>query len=266
MAPECEHLFCRECLLSWFARSPEGQLPFTCPQCRSPVAGIKSVDEARTKLKKAHRIICNKVDALLVLCPVCFARNERQHQRAHELRCPVDCEQGCQAKVAPADREAHLAVCEGTIVPCEAADAGCSWSGRRKELTAHTGSCPTVPMRGILVRLIALEKENARLKQLEEKLETLSDYVSPPTETCKKCKATRTWRLGSSSVSSATCDAPHDWKSEPGLGCSQCGAKTHVGPFFPVPVFGQRCQRCNITSGTCRRCRENLPTSCPTGE
>jgi hypothetical protein len=96
-----------------------------------------------------------------VLCPVCFARNERRNQRAHELRCPVgtarlrciffptrpplttagcaDCEQGCQAKVAPADREAHLEVCEGTIVVCEAADAGCSWSGPRKELTAHTG-------------------------------------------------------------------------------------------------------------------------------
>ena len=80
------------------------------------------------------------------------------------VRCP-----SCNSEHLRSDSPSHPDVCPATIVPCEHAAHGCSWTGPRSALQdTHTPHCPYTALQGFFrisdSRAAALETENVRLR------------------------------------------------------------------------------------------------------
>lgn len=69
----------------------------------------------------------------------------------------------------------HLGSCPEKVVPCEQADNGCAWRGRRVLLETHTSQCPYESIKGFFAvhdaRMTNLSKDNERLRRRTDELE-----------------------------------------------------------------------------------------------
>ena len=142
------------------------------------------------------RIITNKLNSLLVICPVCAKQIERSSLSSHLPRCPkrkfpfiligflicfLACSIGCKQNVAPIDEQTHEAICEAKIVSCPASDVGCDFQDSRGRLSAHTSICSALRMRPILLRLQQLEisqqQQQQELRETQEELRQTNDQL-----------------------------------------------------------------------------------------
>ncbi|KAF8331112.1 uncharacterized protein EI90DRAFT_2920692 [Cantharellus anzutake] len=111
----------------------------------------------------------------IVTCDACETRIKFTDLQIHNAECPAAewiCTY-CQTITARSDRETHLSSCELVTVDCEHAQYGCSWRGKRNELSAHITTCAYEGLKGFFAmhtsRVLSLEAENAALRsQLEE--------------------------------------------------------------------------------------------------
>ena len=98
----CNQMFCRGCLTNWLANSS------TCPHCRSRTSKSLSLfiflyslfvfifhslylfeqTETDEVIGSVPRIVTNKLNSLLVFCPVCRAQFERSTLSSHIPKCP----------------------------------------------------------------------------------------------------------------------------------------------------------------------------------
>lgn len=80
-----------------------------------------------------------------------------------ESACPI-----CDMKLLQKDIPLHLSVCPDFIVPCDAAEYGCVWVGKRHLLLSeHQRLCKFVTF------LPALNKQNGKIERLEQENKTL---------------------------------------------------------------------------------------------
>jgi len=183
----CGQMFCSQCLHDWLQREA------TCPHCRQPLD--------ITKISPPPRFVKNKLDSLLVVCPVCRQNFERSLLAGHIASCPQDCELGCKEKVAPKDHDAHDTICPMKIVPCLAADVGCAYQCAREGLSYHTGVCPVLPLAPILrslqmrvhvleARVDKQEKKTARRQAKKEAKQAALDSINAPVPT-RRAKPTK---------------------------------------------------------------------------
>ncbi len=71
--PSCGSMFCRGCIVEWL----NAGLSHTCPTCRADVPIVTP----------PPRMVTNKLDALLVVCPGCNVQLERKALAGHMASC-----------------------------------------------------------------------------------------------------------------------------------------------------------------------------------
>ena len=119
------------------------ECPVACPNgCSVRVAPNKQSEHNKT---------CTHIP---VSCPRCKERVARAElENKHLPRCPIPCEQGCGATVAPMNQTVHNQLqCPRTIVGCSAADVQCPWRGQRSTLEAHVSECPFCKLHPLLIQ------------------------------------------------------------------------------------------------------------------
>lgn len=147
----CGQMYCQKCVEPLNA----------CPTCRAAPLVTKPV---------TLKIVLNKLNALLVVCPSCNSSNVLRREFAqHIAACAVACSQGCGVRVAPRDKSIHeQRDCANTIVYCSARELLCPWSGERRLLAAHNSECHYVALSPVLSHLVA---ETTALKQQTRELQ-----------------------------------------------------------------------------------------------
>eukprot|EP00697_Spironema_sp_BW2_P014627 gnl/Spiro4/5107_TR2554_c0_g2_i1.p1 gnl/Spiro4/5107_TR2554_c0_g2~~gnl/Spiro4/5107_TR2554_c0_g2_i1.p1 ORF type:complete len:309 (+),score=12.89 gnl/Spiro4/5107_TR2554_c0_g2_i1:52-927(+) len=154
---KCQHFFCRACVRARVT---------SCPTCRDTAHWS---DWRGPDFLQPHRPFCLLLDALKVRCPNhtrhgCPAIVPRGDLDAHVRACVVPCEAGCGERVAPNDRVNHQAICPRFVLPCPAADVQCSFSCPREHMAEHERACELLRQRPLLLRIQALERQNARFE------------------------------------------------------------------------------------------------------
>ncbi|CAL1707707.1 unnamed protein product [Somion occarium] len=245
----CSHTFCRECITTALSVSP------TCPVDRSPL----TVED----LILADPVVRNLVNELLVECPNkaagCRDTPQRQLLDAHlrgsceymkaedttedvgsnvvsketleahldegqpsaessAVRCSL-----CQERVPRSSLSSHIPACQDTVVSCTHASNGCSWEGRRSDLSGtHIPSCPYESIKGFFAiheqKVSSLKAENDVLKHKVEQLEGLVRVLTRESGILKE--ALGPWyRAGSSgSVPSSSFQSYNDQILRPNAG------------------------------------------------
>jgi len=77
------------------------------------------------------------------VCDNCSATVKLSDKEIHAKQyCPTACALGCGARISPVEQTMHEATsCSYATVPCASKDDGCTWTGLRKDLSAHTSKC-----------------------------------------------------------------------------------------------------------------------------
>lgn len=126
----CEKLICRRCMndMGGFKNSP-------CPNCRASPASAK--DPSRTIRNLLD------VDVQCLACGLSMKRGECgvTYQKHCDTACPISCPFGCGNQIMRDEKRAHGEECVDYIVECNAADVGCAFKCKRRDLLDHQRQC-----------------------------------------------------------------------------------------------------------------------------
>ena len=160
----------------------------------------------------------------------------------HVQTCPVkeiEC-QDCALLIPRADLEAHHEECPDRTIPCEHSTFGCTWQGKRSDLsTTHQLTCPYYSLRGFFA-LFEVQKTQAEAKQAEmaKEIEQLKMTVRTQRRDLDAAKASLgPWFKPDGSPSPST--TPTTERSVPILDRPprrRLSTPLNAGPFnFPLP-------------------------------
>ena len=150
----CGHVFCSTCLRA------AGQ----CPVCR----GTTYPWDNHTS--PPSRPFLSLLDKIRVRCVECSEEMARSAWPCHQASlCPTACEM-CGERLTD-NGEAHAAVCPAVLVPCAAAEVGCTWRGTRQLSAAHEQECVLEKVRPMVLA------QREFVVGLQEKLEEQSSII-----------------------------------------------------------------------------------------
>eukprot|EP00742_Colponemidia_sp_Colp-10_P004569 GILJ01004876.1.p1 GENE.GILJ01004876.1~~GILJ01004876.1.p1 ORF type:complete len:453 (+),score=31.26 GILJ01004876.1:1316-2674(+) len=178
---ECEHVFCRTCL--------EGALGGgVCPICQDSITE-KSV-------RRAHRFVINRVDAVQVRCTngcgiaISFGRLKTHVDTECEQRL-ILCPDGCGSRVKVSDVTSHRESCPFRKEVCDIVDGGCGVVLLAKDLNEH--HCLSSIRLTLAEMALARETSDRELRDAfakfdashADKLKSLEESILVLTQCCK---------------------------------------------------------------------------------
>ncbi|KAH3762342.1 hypothetical protein Pelo_5818 [Pelomyxa schiedti] len=163
------------------------QCPIDCPhKCSARVKPIEMNE---------HEIVCPMKPVPCLRCGAMIPRSRMAVD--HTPSCPIECQLGCGALVAPIKQKEHEEVCVMAVVPCPGAGLSCKWTGTRKEQPDHSRSCAFAQMQPLIFSVINDCKSQVtaltqRVKSLEEQVHELQDSLAKATTQCASSKTPTT--------------------------------------------------------------------------